>query len=259
MARFVGIEGDGDEIVDQASDLGQRQTFRVLLHEATGEERWKEGEPERAAARRDRAVLLVRLEEQRLAFRKKFGRDPGKGDPLFFDPDAGQPVEMSPVAMNAEMLEAMRKAGTPPELVYAFKKTGLLGLGDMSAWPRARRREWEEAVQEYFALQRPAQAGSMPDPQQWNTEIPELQARPLSRQEHEQVLECIRAIAPVQARGMSVSARMELAAALLADACSSAYQSAEAQGVAAEGPARYAAFEDLTLRRAREIYAQGRA
>ena len=53
------------------------------------------------------------LEEQRRAFGKKFGRDPVKGDPLFFDTDAGQPVEMSPVAMNAEMLEAMRKAGHP--------------------------------------------------------------------------------------------------------------------------------------------------
>lgn len=198
------------------------------------------------------------LGEQRLAFIKKFGRDPAPGDPVFFDPDADEPTEMPPVKLEAEVLDAMHKAGTPPEFVYAYRKTGLLGIADRSAWPPERRKEWEDAIGEYLALPAPAEGKSTPDPRAWSTEIPELLASPLSRQDHEQVLACIHAIAPVQARGMTVSARMELAAALLADACSSAYQSAEAQGVAERGPARYAAFEDLTLRRAREIYAQGR-
>jgi hypothetical protein len=197
------------------------------------------------------------VSEQRSAFVKKFGREPGPGDPLFFDPDADEPTQMSPVKFEAEVLEAMRKTGTPPEFVYAYRKTGLLGIGDQSAWPPERRREWEEAIREYFALE--TSVKSAPDPRAWNTEIPELLASPLSREDHEQVLECIRAIAPAQARGMTVFARMELAAALLADACSSAYESAEAQGVTAQGPARYALFEDLALRRARELYAQGRA
>jgi len=67
------------------------------------------------------------LQQQRNAFREKFGRDPVDGDPVFFDPDADTPVEISSVRMEAGLLEAMRRAGTPPHIVYAFRKTGLLG------------------------------------------------------------------------------------------------------------------------------------
>jgi hypothetical protein len=48
------------------------------------------------------------------------------------------------------------------------------------------------------------------------SELPELQKRPLTRGEHNQVLECLNLIAPVQARGMTVIARAQRAAALLA-------------------------------------------
>ena len=34
------------------------------------------------------------LREQREAFRKKFGRDPGPNDPIFFDPEADLSVEL---------------------------------------------------------------------------------------------------------------------------------------------------------------------
>jgi len=57
---------------------------------------------------------------------------------------------------------------------------------------------------------------------------------------------------------MTVMARSELTAALLASACSVAYGSAEAQGVTEKGPERYGLTEDFILRRARELYAQGR-
>jgi hypothetical protein len=40
---------------------------------------------------------------------------------------------MSPVKFQADVLDAMRKAGMPPEIVYAYRKTGLLALGDQSA------------------------------------------------------------------------------------------------------------------------------
>lgn len=58
---------------------------------------------------------------------------------------------------------------------------------------------------------------------------------------------------------MTVGVRMELAAALLAAACSSAYQAVEALERASEGPRQYTEAEDLVLRRARKLYAQGRA
>ena len=59
------------------------------------------------------------LENQRLRFREKFGRDSGPSDPVFFDPDAPEPVPMSAVMVQAETIEAMRKAGTPPQIIYA--------------------------------------------------------------------------------------------------------------------------------------------
>src|SRR5215470_17590266 len=68
------------------------------------------------------------VEAQRQRFREKFGRDWGPNDPVFFDPDATEPVPMSAVKLEAETVEAMRKAGTPPQIIYAYKRTGGLLL-----------------------------------------------------------------------------------------------------------------------------------
>lgn len=43
------------------------------------------------------------LEEHRQAFREKFGREPGPGDPVFFDPDADEPRRLDPVKVRREM------------------------------------------------------------------------------------------------------------------------------------------------------------
>ena len=42
------------------------------------------------------------MEERRAAFRKKFGRDPGPGDPVFFDPDADTPTAITPERMERD-------------------------------------------------------------------------------------------------------------------------------------------------------------
>ena len=42
------------------------------------------------------AVTVVIAAAQREAFQKKFGRDPGPGDSVFFDPDADTPTPMTP-------------------------------------------------------------------------------------------------------------------------------------------------------------------
>ena len=95
------------------------------------------------------------FEQQRQAFRKKFGRDWGPNDPIFFDPDADEPVRISEVRMEAEVLDALRKADAPPEIAYAYKKTGLLYLGgDNSLWPKEHIEEWEAAVAEYHLIER---------------------------------------------------------------------------------------------------------
>jgi len=50
------------------------------------------------------------LEHQRDTFREKFGRDPGSGDPLFFDPDADEPRPLPPLDLNALEAAAVEAA-----------------------------------------------------------------------------------------------------------------------------------------------------
>ena len=64
------------------------------------------------------------MKRQLEAFRKKFGREPGPNDPVFFDPDADEPTPMRD--MQEQILAAMEKANLPPEFAYAYRKTGLL-------------------------------------------------------------------------------------------------------------------------------------
>jgi hypothetical protein len=120
-----------------------------------------------------------------------------------------------------------------------------------------RERRFDRAAYWKALLSSPLRAAA--DPRQWQTEIPELVASPLKRGDHRQVLECMSAIDPILARGATVAMRMEFAAAMLASACANAYESADAQGARGHGPERFYSAEDLILRRARELYAQGRA
>jgi hypothetical protein len=56
--------------------------------------------------------------------------------------------------MEAEILAAMSRANVPPEFAYAYRKTGLLGLSsDKSLWPPENIKEWNDAVDEYRAIQ----------------------------------------------------------------------------------------------------------
>src|SRR5262245_52705467 len=115
-------------------------------------------------------VVEEALRHQLDAFRKKFGRDPGPNDPVLFDPDADVPTPMSLADYDDEVLAAMNKANLPPEYAYAFKKTGLLGIAaDKSSWPPENIKEWNDAVDEYRAIQ---EAANRPDrPKGWNTQI----------------------------------------------------------------------------------------
>jgi len=98
------------------------------------------------------------LRKQRKAFIKKFGREPGPGDPVFFDPDAPgpEPVQMSEAKARTDMLKAMSQAGAPPAIIYAFSKSGLIlskeGIEE-GLYPPDVVAEWEAAVDEYFRLE----------------------------------------------------------------------------------------------------------
>ena len=67
------------------------------------------------------------LLRQRKAFIEKFGREPGPDDPVFFDPDANTPQPLDLEGYENDLAEAMAAAGIDPRLIYASRKTGLLG------------------------------------------------------------------------------------------------------------------------------------
>src|SRR5215831_5606347 len=202
--------------------------------------------------RRTRKIIEAQLER----FRAKFGRDWGPDDPVFFDPDAAEPVPMSAVKIEAETIEAMRKAGTPPQIVYAYKRTGgLLLTEDMREhWPLDRVKEWDDAINEYFAIEEASKQPDRPSTKEWNTSIPEPLASPFTRQDLAKVHACLRAVEPIEAQGMSLITRIELAAVFLASALSHGYTSGDETG--GSGPNVFALAEELVVRRAREIYAQ---
>lgn len=91
------------------------------------------------------------IQQQIELFRKKFGREPGPGDPLFFDPDADQPRRLQLEPLEAGMVRMLEEAGIRPEIVYAFEKTGrLVTETNYKKLSKADLAEWEAAIDEYF-------------------------------------------------------------------------------------------------------------
>ena len=89
------------------------------------------------------------MQDQRQRFVKKFGREPGPSDPLFFDPDADTPQEISEEVLRNEMLKALAAAGVDPAVVYACNKTGLLvSEENMHLLGAEELAEWQQAVEE---------------------------------------------------------------------------------------------------------------
>lgn len=98
--------------------------------------------------------LKQAMREQLDAFVKKFGREPGPNDPVFFDPDADTPQEWDPKKFAGEMKAALLAADLPPQIIYAYEKTGMLLLAeDLPNCSPDQQEEWEDAIDEYFALQ----------------------------------------------------------------------------------------------------------
>jgi hypothetical protein len=73
--------------------------------------------------------------------------------------------------MEAETLDAMRRAGAPPQILYTYRKTGLIVTeSSKDHIPADRRAEWEAAIYEYFMIEY-AKANRAAG---WDTEISEL-------------------------------------------------------------------------------------
>ena len=84
------------------------------------------------------------------AFRKKFGRDPRPDDPIFFDPDAKEPVPLNPQQYERDMIETMAQAGINPVFIYAFKRTGrIVTESNRHRLTEKELQEWNDAINEY--------------------------------------------------------------------------------------------------------------
>ena len=51
-------------------------------------------------------------------------RNPTNNDPIFFDPDADEPVPLSDEKYERMMIEAMTEVGISQAMIFAFKRTG---------------------------------------------------------------------------------------------------------------------------------------
>jgi hypothetical protein len=88
------------------------------------------------------------LEEQRRRFIEKHGREPRPNDPVFFDMPHPEQVEHLTV-------QAMKKAGIDPAIIYAYEKTGrIVTEENQRLLSEADLAEWAAAIEEYEAKHR---------------------------------------------------------------------------------------------------------
>ncbi len=200
------------------------------------------------------------LQHQKIAFEKKFGRPPGPKDPVFFDPDTDQPTKLSIEKFDKDVFAAMQAAGVPQQIVYAYKKTGMLLTEErMSTYPADQRAEWEAAIDEYFEMEAKREhSDASPDdgdgPKLPPTEIDILKSMPLSGKERQLVADSLFAIDNVLSGPVTARTRLEIACMLLASACGAAFDSAIGQGHPEEAETRYHLFVELAVLRARELF-----
>ncbi len=94
------------------------------------------------------------LQGQLDAFRKKFGREPGPNDPVFFDPAADEPRPLSDEqidTMGDDLAQMMKDNGAPPEFVHAYMLTTRIVTDHNRQYLSDEDiQEWNEAVAAYF-------------------------------------------------------------------------------------------------------------
>lgn len=183
---------------------------------------------------------------------------------MFFDPEADTPKPIKPEKMQADILAVMKAAGTPAVIIYAYKKTGLLLMEEhIDRYPPDAVVEWNAAVDEYYRMEDEQAAKAQTPPRKLArerhvppTDIPELKANPFNDEDKQAIFKVLDAVDVVLAiTPMTVRARMEVGAALVALAADAAYDSAIAQGQSAEEALERAAiFANLALDRAQEIF-----
>jgi len=100
----------------------------------------------------DKAVGLLKAQQQ--AFIDKFGREPEDHEPMFFDPDYDEPTPLSEKKIEDEMVAVLENVGVGPQIIYAYKKTGLLLTAENESLVSTQDiAEWDAAIDEYFDLE----------------------------------------------------------------------------------------------------------
>jgi len=78
--------------------------------------------------------LARAMKNQLSAFKKKFGREPGPNDPVFFDPDADTPQPIPIEKLRATtVIEAAKKTGTQTEFCEHLASTSKEGRHTLDA------------------------------------------------------------------------------------------------------------------------------
>jgi hypothetical protein len=94
--------------------------------------------------------MIQILEEQKQRFRQKFGRDPRPEDPVIWDENATEPTPASLADIHQTIRSAMIAAGSRPEFVHAFDKTGrIVTETNMHLLTPEEYQEWVDAVEEF--------------------------------------------------------------------------------------------------------------
>jgi hypothetical protein len=97
--------------------------------------------------------MIQMLEEQKERFRQKFGRYPRPEDPVIWDETASEPTPASAEDIHQTILSALIAAGSPPEFIYAFNKTGrLVTESNQHLLSPDDYQEWVDAVEEFRRL-----------------------------------------------------------------------------------------------------------
>lgn len=137
-ARIV-VSRVGDPNYVQRSERGGWTTYEWSAESAEGR----------------RMLDAVRYQQE--AFRAKFGRDPGPDDPLFFDPDADEPVQLTreqALKGLSELAERAEEHGWPPAMIKAWQEVGyVVTRANMHTFSAAQVQAYEEAVRRHWAAE----------------------------------------------------------------------------------------------------------
>jgi hypothetical protein len=97
--------------------------------------------------------LMAALKEQERRFVEKFGREPGPGDPVFFDPDEDEPTPLTEEKIDQALGKALEASSAKPELAYPMAKTGrMVTEENLHRLSEEEVEEWQEAIEEYRQL-----------------------------------------------------------------------------------------------------------